>query len=62
MRVGFAFGAGGDDLRPAGFAQDRPTEFFDGAAETGFAVAAIVEFADADAGGGDGWWDLASGV
>jgi len=48
---GPAFGAGIDDLRPAGFTQDGPTGFFDSAAETGFAVAAVVEFADAEAGG-----------
>jgi len=51
--VGLAFGAGGDDEGFFDFGHGRPADFFDGVTKAGFAEAAIVELADAEAGGRD---------
>ena len=54
MLVGFAFGAGGDDEGFFDFGRGEPADFFDGVSKPTFAEAAVVELADAEAGGGDG--------
>ena len=62
MLVGFAPGAGSDDLRPGGFDQGGPVGLFDGVTKAGFAEAAVVELADAEAGGRNRGWSPGSGV
>jgi len=52
--VGFAFGAGGDDEGFFDFGHGGPADFFDGVSKATFAEAAVVELADAEAGGEDG--------
>ena len=54
MLVRLAFGAGGNHEGLFGLGHGGPADFFDGVTKAAGAVAAIVEFANADAGGGDG--------
>ena len=62
MQARLAFGAGGDDEGFFRFGHGGPADFLDGVTKAAIAEAAVVELADADAGGGDGDWGLGSGV
>ena len=62
MRVGLAFGAGGNHEGFFGLGHGGPADFFNGVTKATFAEAAVVEFANADAGGRDGRRGLGSGV
>ena len=54
MRVGLASGTGGNHEGFFDFGHGRPADFFGGISKATFAEAAVVELADAEAGGEDG--------